>query len=110
MNRTIMSMLLGKTTENGIGDHMLLTNKCKAGEEEARAILTFCSSGDGSDGRSSVNSLEQGKSSPRAAFIIAYCSAGLSVCRDQHAIGSLHGANEYILPTLFFYTEKIRTG
>ena len=80
VNRTTMSMLLGKTTENGLGDHMLLTNKSKAGEEEARAFLTFCSSGDGSGGRSSVQSLEQGTSSPRAASINAYCNVGLSVC------------------------------
>lgn len=69
MNRTTMSMLLGKTTDNGIGDHMLLTNKSKAGEEEARTFLTFCSSSDGGDRRSSVHSLEQGKSSPRTASI-----------------------------------------
>jgi len=55
-----MSMLLGKTTDNGIGDHMLLTNKSKAGDEEARAFLTFCSSGADSDRRSSVHSVEQG--------------------------------------------------
>jgi len=48
---------------------MLLTKKSKAGEEEARAFLTFCSFGDGGDRRSSVHSLEQGKSSPRAASI-----------------------------------------
>lgn len=106
MNRTTMSMLLGKTTDNGIGDHILLTNKSKAGEEEARAFLNFCSSGDGSDRRSSVHSLEQGKSSPRAAVINACCSVGLSVCCAQHAIRSLHGANEYILPTPFFTPRK----
>lgn len=106
MNRTTMSTLLGKTTDNGIGDHMLLTNKSKAGEEQGRAILNFCSSGDGSDRRSSVSSLEQGKSSPRAAFINAYCSIGLSVGSDRHAIGSLHGANKYILPTPFFTPRK----
>jgi len=105
-------MLLGKTTDNGIGDHMLLTNKSRAGEKQARAILTFCSSSGGSDRRSSVNSLEQGKSSSTpAAFINAYCSVGLSVGSDQHAIGSLHGANEYTYSTnSVFYTEKIPTG
>ena len=106
MNRT-MSILLGKTTDNGIGDHMLLTNKSKAGDEEARAFLTFCSSGAGSDRRSSVHSVEQGKSSPRAASINVYCNVGLSVCCDQHAIGSLHGANEYILSNLFFTPTKL---
>jgi len=72
---------------------MLLTNKSKAGEEDARALLTICSSGGGSDRRSSVHSLEQGKSSPRATSVNAYCNVGLSVRCDQHAIGSLQGAN-----------------
>jgi len=108
VNRTTMSMLLGKATDNGIGDHMLLKNKSKAGEVEAKAFLNFCSSGGGSDRQSSVNSVEQGKSSPRAASINAYCNAGLSVCCDQHAIGSLHGANEYILPTSFFIPTKLK--
>jgi hypothetical protein len=51
--------------------------------------------------------VEQGKSSPRTASINAYCNVGLLVCCDQHAIGSLHGANEYILPTLFFTPAKL---
>lgn len=67
MNRTIMSLLLGKTSDGVIGDQTLLTSKSKAGEEEARAFLTFCSSGDDNDRRSSVHSLEQGESSARTA-------------------------------------------
>jgi hypothetical protein len=106
VNITTISMLLGKTTDNGIGNHMLLTNKPKAGEEEARTFLTFCSSSDGSDRRSSVHSLEQGMSSPRAASISACCNVGPSVCRDQHATGSLRCANECILPTPLFTPTK----
>ncbi|GFG39252.1 hypothetical protein Cfor_00728, partial [Coptotermes formosanus] len=54
-----MSILVGKTPDNGIGDHILLTNKSKAGEEEEKAFLTFRSSGDDSDRRSSLHTLEQ---------------------------------------------------
>ena len=92
MNSTTMTILLGKTSDNGIGDHMLLTNKSKAGEEDARAFLTFCSSGDDSDRRSSVHYLEQGKSSTRTASINARATAGLSMCCDLHAIGPSHEA------------------
>lgn len=72
MNRTTMSILVGKTPDNGIGDHILLTNKSKAGEEEEKAFLTFRSSGDDSDRRSSLHTLEQGKFSTRTSALSTY--------------------------------------
>jgi hypothetical protein len=56
-----MSVLLGKTADSGMGDQVLLTNKTKTGEEETRAFLNFSSTGDDADGRTSVNSVEQGE-------------------------------------------------
>jgi hypothetical protein len=56
-----MSVLLGKTADSAMGDHVLLTNKTKTGEEETRAFLNFSSSGDDTDRRTSVNSVEQGE-------------------------------------------------
>lgn len=64
-----MSILLGKTSDNGMGDQVLLTNKTKSGEEETRAFLTFSSSRDDIDSRSSVNSAEQGKCSSQIPVI-----------------------------------------
>jgi hypothetical protein len=56
-----MSVLLGKIADSAMGDHVLLTNKTKTGEEETRAFLNFSSSGDDTNGRTSVNSMEQGE-------------------------------------------------
>jgi hypothetical protein len=61
VNRAIMSVLLGKTPDSAMGDQVLLTNKTKTSEEETRAFLNFSSSGDDIDGRTSVNSVEQGE-------------------------------------------------
>lgn len=61
VNRAIMSVLLGKPADSAMGDHVLLTNKTKTGEEETRAFLNFASPGDDADGRTSVNSVEQGE-------------------------------------------------
>jgi len=64
-----MSVLLGKTSDNGMGDQVLLTNKTKPGEEETRAFLTFSSTGDDTDSRSSVNSVEQGEYSSQVHWL-----------------------------------------
>lgn len=56
-----MSILLGKTSDNGMGDQVLLTNKAKCSEDETRGFLSFSSSRDNAESKSLVNSVEQGK-------------------------------------------------
>jgi hypothetical protein len=74
VNGTIMSVLLGKTSDKAMGDQVLLTNKTKTGEEETRAFLNFSSSGDDIDGRTSVNSVEQGEYVTETDFVHTYCN------------------------------------